>query len=557
MNSTGATFKWLIKKIRHVLLPLAFLSLCSIGSALSGVFFALGTKNVIDTAVSGERDAFFRACLIQAGIIGCMLLCITLVRHLKERIHATLDKNWKQTILHDLLESEYSAVSSLHSSELVNRLNNDVRVLDDGIVNLLPNLCSMITKLVVAFGVLTAMTPWFALAMLCAGIAVILITGFIRRRLKNLHKQVSEADGRVSGILQETMEKLLVVQAMDITQEIERRVKMRLDERFDIHRRRKNISLLANTCVSIMFYGAGFAALIWCSSGLLTGVMTFGTMTAITQLVNQLQSPLVSLSGVIPQFIAASAAAERLHELDLMPKTMAPCEQSPAEMYDQMDSIVAENLTFTYDRDCILDGAEFSLPKGSFCVITGPSGTGKSTLLKLLLGIFTPEQGGLFLQCGSDRITINGSTRRLFDYVPQGNLLFSGSIRENLLVVNPKATEDEIIHAVYVSAMDAFLPLLPDGLDTVLGESGAGLSEGQAQRLAIARAVLGGAPILLLDECTSALDSKTEALVLERLCELKDKTCIAVTHRPVAEKICDMTLNINECKIDTHMLREI
>jgi ATP-binding cassette subfamily B protein len=194
----------------------------------------------------------------------------------------------------------------------------------------------------------------------------------------------------------------------------------------------------------------------------------------------------------------------------------------------------------------VFKGASFRIPKGSFAVITGSSGIGKSTLLKLLLGIFPLEQGGLYAHCQDKKIPMGRGTRKLFAYVPQGNLLLSGSLRENLLIVKPDATEDEIAQALYVSAMDECLHQFPHGLDTVLGENHAGLSEGQAQRLAIARAVLGGAPILLLDECTSALDADTEKMVLNRLRELGDRTCIAVTHRPAAVEMCDMNLQIGE-----------
>ncbi len=211
-----------------------------------------------------------------------------------------------------------------------------------------------------------------------------------------------------------------------------------------------------------------------------------------------------------------------------------------------MTAICAENLSFAYDRDAVVHHASFALPKGSFTVITGPSGIGKSTLLKLLLGIFKPDCGSLYAQTGQTRVPIDRSTRSLFAYVPQGNLLLSGTLRENLTITRPNATESEIMQAVHVSAMEEYLEQLPDGLDTVLGESGAGLSEGQAQRLAIARAVLGGAPILLLDEITSALDVETERTVLTRIRQLPDRTCIAVTHRPAALELADWQLRVSE-----------
>ena len=549
MTHGADTLQWVIKRIRRRVPAVLLLTLVSIFSAVFSVMFALGTKGVIDAAILGDKSNFLRACIVQAAVIAGILLCSTLNRHLRERIHAKLDKDWKIELLSVILHSDYSAASVYHSGELINRLNNDVRILDDGIVNLLPNLCSMITKLVAAFAVLSSLTPTFALLLLSGGLIVVIITAILRRKLKTLHKKVSEADGQVSSILQETLEKLLIVQAMDISHEMERRVGQRLDRRFDLYRKRKNVSLLANSCITIMFYVAGFVALVWCAAGILAGTITYGTMTAVTQLVNQLQHPIVGLSGLLPQYIAMSAAAERLQELDQLPKTASCRQDDPQKLYSQMDNIVAEKICFTYDRDSILYNASFSLEKGNFYAITGPSGTGKSTLLKLMLGIYTPNHGRFYINSGTEQVLLDRSTRRLFAYVPQGNLLFSGTIRDNLLVIKPEATEEQINEAVYVSAMDQFLPQLPNGLNTVLGEAGAGLSEGQAQRLSIARAVLGGAPILLLDECTSALDVQTEELVLNRIRELKQKTCIAVTHRPAAENICDGQIQMDSGKI--------
>lgn len=533
---------WLLQKVRRRIPGLLLMTAAYVVNALLGVAFALGTRQVIDCATAGRPHEFLTACLRQGAIIVGVLLSLTLYRHLKDRLNADLDKDWKQHFLHILLQGDYSAVSSYHSGELINRLTNDVRIVNDGLLATFPGVAAMVTRLAAASAVLISLEPYFALVILAAGVAVVLITGFMRRKLKELHKRVSEADGRVSSFLQETMEKLLMVQAMDVSTEIERRADGLLTERYTIQRKRKNVSLAANTGVSLLSYAAGFSALVWCAFSLLHGHMTFGSLTAITQLVSQLQGPFVNLSGVIPQYLAMAAAAERLMELDDLDAEES-CEcQDPQGLYSEMSCLGAEHLTFSYDRDEILSNASFRLPKGAFAVITGPSGIGKSTLLKLMLGIFKPDCGELFLEQNDQRISLNRSTRRLFAYVPQGNLLLSGTLRENLLVTRPSATEDEIAQALYVSAMTEYLSQLPNGLDTVLGESGAGLSEGQAQRLAIARAILGGAPILLLDEVTSALDAETEQIVLKRIRALPNRTCIAVTHRLAALDLADWQL---------------
>ena len=520
-----------------------------IGSALLGVFFALGTRGVIDSATRGDMPLFYAACAKQAGIILAMVGSSALLRHLRDRLHADLERDWKRRLLHGLLHGDYAGVSSYHSGELLNRLNNDVNRVNDGVLNIVPNTAAMVTRLVAAVTVLGTLDGRFTLAIVVLGVAMIAATALMRRRLKALNKRVSALDGKVSGFLQESMEKLLMVQTMDVADEVERRADVLLGERYEIQRKRKNVSLMTNTGISLTAQGASFLALCWCAFQMLQGNMSFGSLTAVTQLVSQLQTPFVNLSGVMPQYVAMIASAERLMELEEIQGEPAPMAEEPAHLYRRMDGVCAENLTFSYDRDRVLTDANFTLPKGAFAVITGPSGIGKSTLLKLLLGVYRPERGGLHLRCGEETVALDRSTRRLFAYVPQGNLLLSGTLRENLTIVRPDAGEAEIQQAIEVSAMADFLPQLPQGLDTVLGESGAGLSEGQAQRLAIARAVLGGAPVLLLDECTSALDAETERRVLERIRALPGRTCIAVTHRPAAMELCDWQLRVRDGKI--------
>lgn len=530
---------WLIGKMKKRIPGLLIMTAANVGNALFGVWFALGTRQVINTAVSGDRRAFLGACGVQAGIILGILITLFLQRYLNARLEADLDRDWKKSLLHKLLHGDYPTVSAYHSGELINRLNNDVRTVDEGVLSILPGLASMVTRITGAAAALLVMEPLFGAVLFAFGAVLVLFTALARKRLKVLHKQVSEAEGRVSGLLQETLEKLLLVQAMDLSGEMERRADAAMSTRYELQTKRRRVSLFANTGVSIVYYLAGFAALLWCAAGLLQGQLTFGDLTAVTQLVSQLQAPFVNLSGVIPKYTAMIAAAERLMELDVLGNEQDGETTLPETVYGSMTAIVGEEVCFAYDREDVLANVTFSLKKGCFTAITAPSGKGKSTLLKLMLGIFRPDSGELYLQTPEGRYPLSRNTRGLFAYVPQGNLLFSGTIRENLLVTNPDADENAIHEAVFVSAMDEYLQQLPNGLDTVLGESGAGLSEGQAQRLAIARAVLGGAPVLLLDEATSALDADTELLVLQRLRSLKDRTCLAVTHRPAALALAD------------------
>lgn len=540
---------WILKHIRKRIPALIIMTLAYIGNALLGVAFALGTRNVIDCAISGHRESFLRACAVQGAIILGLLFTLTLSRYLQEMLRALLDRDWKTEILRKLLHADFSATSAYHSGELMNRLNNDVRTVNDGILTTLPSVSSMFTKIVAAVSVLLTMEPMFTLILLSAGVLLIIITGLLRKRLKDLQKKVSEEEGKVSSFLQESLENLLMVQALDVTDQIEVRAANAMHARYHVQRKRKNATILANTCLNIMYYGAGFAALLWCSTGLLQGSITFGTLTAVTQLVSQLQTPFVRISGIVPQYIAMISSSERLMELDQLHGKQERAMENPQLFYLKQNFIGAENLSFSYDRDQVLDHATFRIPTGCFAAITGTSGVGKSTLLKLLLGIFEPEQGMLYFASDDQKEPVSRRTRSLFTYVPQGNLLLSGTIRENLVITRPDATEKEIAQALHISCMDEFLPHLPQGLDSVLGENGAGLSEGQSQRLAIARAILSGAPVILLDESTSALDAETEKMVLNRIRALPNRTCIAVTHRPAALELCDWTIEMRDGKL--------
>ncbi len=543
--------RWTLHLMKPWIPALVLLVLCNVMSAAMTVWFSLGYKEVIDSATGGDWQEFKNACIYQGVLILAILVDSVLTHHLKERLQAVIDRDLKKKMLHGLLQGEYAKVSKYHTGDLLSMMNHDVQVLITSILTLLPSIASMFTKLFTALWVLIALEPKLSYVVILGGVFVVIVTGVIRKNLRTLNKKASQAQGKASGFIQETLEKLLMVQAMDISDVMEKRADTLLQERYQLLRRRKNISVISSTCVLVLAYGSSFGALVFCAAGIFNGTMTYGTLIAISQLITQVRTPFTSMSGISPQYAAMAAAAERLMEMDEVCDSQPVERKEPMELYESMDSISGTDLCFAYDRDYVFNHANFCLPKGSFGVIVGHSGIGKSTLLKLLMGIFPAESGELGFDTPDGLVKADRTTRRLFAYVPQGNLLLSGTLRDNLLVTNPNATEDEIRQAVYISAMDDYLPTLPQGLNTVVGENALGLSEGQAQRLSLARAILSGAPILLLDEATSALDDNTEKLVLQRIRELPGKTCIAVTHREAATQIADWSLEMRDgkCKI--------
>ena len=276
--------------------------------------------------------------------------------------------------------------------------------------------------------------------------------------------------------------------------------------------------------------------------------MTYGTLTAVLQLISQIQTPFVRITKMFPQYYAVLASAERIMEIENITNEESTYEKIDVKQtYDKLKSIRFNNIKFNYGRETVIEHGDAMLNKGDFVAIRGISGIGKSTLMKMLLGVFKPQQGTIDI-CLENGKTIQASpdTRCMFSYVPQGNYLFSGTIRENILMINPNASDEEVSQALKLSEIEDFIENLPDGLDTVIGEKGLGISEGQAQRLAIARALISNAPIILLDEATSALDKNTEEKVLDNIKKLNKKTCIIITHKAAALEVCNREFIIND-----------
>ena len=529
------------------------LVLSVLGSAVDSVCavsLSLCAKYVIDAAERGDMAALVRAGAAAAAVILLHLALHMLNKDLQVRIAGRFEMRLKNTAFGTLLEKAYSVVSDHHSGELMTRLTADVTVVSDNFATLLPSVAAMLARLVCAFAVITALDYRFACVLAAAGLVLFLCTRLFRGKIKKMHRAVQESDGRLRSFLQEALENLLAVQVFGAYDRTNAEAQARGEENYTAKLKRNRWSILANTGFSAVFSGGFLFALLWSGVRLCTGSITFGTLTALLQLVNQVQMPVSNLSGIMPKYYAMLASAERLMELSSLPDDTAlnpPCEKQA--LWDSFTGLHLRDVSFSYGRNPVLQDVQLSLPRGEFAVLSGISGIGKSTLFKLLLGVLKPDTGKVEIETAAGALSADKTTRALFSYVPQGNLLFSGTVRENLCFVKADATEEEIDRAVRVSCADEFLRELPEGLDTRLGEGGRGLSEGQMQRLAVARAVLTDAPVLLLDEATSALDAQTERRLLQNLKALPGKTCLLISHKTAAFDVCDRVLELREGRV--------
>lgn len=545
------TWKWVYGICKKERFKVYTLILTNVFGAALTIAFANFSKNIINAATI---DKSWEKVIIYA--LGYLALIMTqtalnlIGRSATERCKGKLEWRLKEYMLKVSMKKDYSSITSYHTGELQNRMFNDVTVISDGFTTILPNLIFFIVKLACAFGYLVVIDKIFALVFFVGGVLVFLCTLTFRGTLKKLHKEVQATEGKTRSFIQEAVTSLLVVKAFSAEDKIAEKADELQAVNYKAKMKRRFFGIAANAGINFVFNLGYVFALAFGAYRLLNGI-DYGTVTAMLQLVNQIQAPFANLSGVLPKYFSVLASAERLMEIEALPDEKADNSEDidAAATYEKLKTIDFKDISFRYDRDIILDNTSLSINKGDFVAIMGISGIGKSTLLKLLLGVFKVESGKILLTTDDSEIPVDYHTRHLFSYVPQGNFLLSGTILENLKFINENATDEEVNEAVRISCAKQFIDELPNGLNTVIGERGIGLSEGQLQRLAIARSLLSNSPVMLLDEATSALDENTEMEFLTNLKELKNKTCIIVSHKRAALEICNKHIQIIDSKI--------
>ncbi len=507
--------------------------------AVCATAFAMTSKTVMDSAENGNREELVKNVIVLLCVLAIQLISNVVSSFVQAISQGKAEISLKSKVFSKLIYGEYAETVEKHSGDLMSRLTSDVLLVSEQYVHILPSTVSNLLRLSTAVIALLALDKKFFIIILVCSVLVPLVIGISRKYIKDLHRLVREKDSVVRSFMQEMLENLFAVKVFGIEDKI---VNISLKQQKSFYRqkvKKKSFSILAEIGFSLTFAVGFLIAVAYGSYGVLNGTMSFGSVIAIIQLVNQLRTPAVSISSVVPTFYSMIASAQRLMEIS---SSSGENIEYPEMNYDEFVKIRVENATFGYKEEKVINNASFTIKKGEFVGVKGPSGAGKSTIFKLITGIYPLDNGSAVIE------TVNGDmdckyTKRLFSFVPQDNMLFSGTVRENITVLNPEATEEEIKKALENSAAE-FAYDLDGGLDFELGESGEGVSQGQAQRLAIARALLGKGKVLLMDEATSALDSATERRVMNNLKNNSEITVVFITHHEKILDDCDRTITV-------------
>ncbi len=537
------TLHWIYKNTRSYLPAVGLIAVLSAAVSVGYILLAYFSSYVIDIATGQKSGNITLYIGLLFGLILLQAVLYVLNSSLRVRVTGKIEMALKGQMFLSLTQKEYSGIAPLHSGDILNRFTSDVEVVVGGVVGIVPSAVSLFSRLIAALAVLISMSPELTVVIVIIGIVVGFAARIYSKYFKGIHKQVQSAMGETRSYMQECTENIVVVKTFGSAGTFHEKLKSLMMRVYKLKLRRNLISNIANIAVFLLFTGGYYAALSWGAFMVDRAAITYGTLMALLSIVSQVRAPITNMSGLIPQYYSALASAERIMELQCLPDEPKTLPQTDtARLYEKLSAVQLRNVSFRYGKknNEVLKSADMTLKKGTLTALVGGSGEGKSTIFRLLLGLYHPNEGTLFLKTdGDETIPIDATVRGLFAYVPQGNMILSGTIAENIRFCNLSADDEALLNAAKCADLYDFVQSLPNGFDTVIGERGLGLSEGQIQRISIARAVLSGAPILLLDECTSSLDEKTEKTVLQNIKAMTDRTVLIISHRPAALSVCD------------------
>lgn len=544
--------KWIYEYARHYWLAMIFYTLLGLTGTVVSLLSSFVSKdlvNIITGYQAGELVKTFAA-MIGLGIGSTLMNQIS--NYASTWIGMRVDAEIKSDIFAKILVTDWESLTQYHTGDLLTRWGSDASNISNGVLNFIPNLIIYLFRFISALVVVVVNDVSFAVFAFLGMPVSLLLSKTLMRRMVNNNKRSAAMGAEMSGFNQETFSNIQTIKAFDLIPFYANKLKRLQADYISMRLEFQRMSMGTSLLLSVVSMLVSYAAYGWGIYRVWSGAIDYGTMTLFLSLSGTLTGTLHNLTSLVPSVISLTTSAGRLMDIVEMPQEDHSQDKAAAEFErrhrDEGVSLRLTDVNYAYrGGEAVFAGASIEANPHEIIALVGPSGEGKTTMLRLLLSLISPKEGSICVFSGEDKLEMSPSTRKLFSYVPQGNTMFSGTIAENMRNVKPDATEEEIVEALKMACAWEFVSRLGDGILAKVGERGGGFSEGQAQRLSIARSLIRKSPILLMDEATSALDVATERAVLKNI--LRDsypRTCILTTHRPTVLSMCSRVYAIKD-----------
>ena len=544
------TLKFISNNIKGCKTKIALLSISQILLGALTVAFSFMLRFVIGAIEKGNKDELILYTIIIGSIALFLILLQIFYRIYYEVSYVDIENKLKKNLFKTILNKNYQEIKKVHDEEWIHRLTSDTSVIANSILSILPSLCRMVVQLVLALAAIIYLYPIFGLSLIPFILIIILITYFMRKRLKKYHHLVQEKDGKAKVFFFESLQGLSIVHSFVKEDIFSKKNEDNLEEYKKARLKRNLFAVMCSIGFIVVYYGFYIAAIIFCGNAIIDGLMTIGLLTAVVALLSQLTGPLGNITSIVPRYYSLLASGERLkleadHDIKYLSK-----EEIDEYYSKEFKAIKLDKVNFSYldkygNKVEALKDFSLDINKNERILIKGHSGGGKTTLLKIILSLVKPESGNIYL-LDKDEHNLSLEYEKLFAYVPQDNLLMEGTIEEVISLFSKDIDNNKLNKALELSASKDFVNALTLKEKTFLNEKGSGLSLGEMERIAIARALYNDAPILLLDECSASLDLETEKKVMNNILSLKDKTIVLISHHKYDESIFDKVVDLGE-----------
>lgn len=552
-RSLGNEWKWLLKYVSKYRLQIILYIVIGLLSTAMGLGASVASKYLIDSVVSHNNDTIFKSAVIAVTFGITQIIVGAVVSRIAGIVGSKISLEIRSGVYEHVIYSKWEDIRKYHSGELLNRIEGDVGTVSQSIVSFIPNAFTTFAQFIGCLAVVLYYDPTMAIFAFMSAPFLVFSSKITTKMIRKYNKESREMNGRILSFYSESIQNLQTIKAFDITKRYVEQMKANLQLHRQIKLDHDRFSIVMSLCMSLIGLVVAYTCYGWGVYRLWQGAISYGTMTLFLQISGQLTSSFSALVSLIPSAISIATSAGRIMEITDLSLEEHKDSKKAQKMEKSADengvTIVCNDLKYTYpDGDKpVVANVSFRAEAGETIAFVGPSGEGKTTLLRLILGLVEADSGELVLETkDGQKIDISECTRRFCSYVPQGNAIFSGTVADNLRIVKPEATDEEIIDVLITADAWSFIEELPLGINTVISEKGVNFSEGQVQRISIARAILRDAPIVVMDEATSALDAETEETVLANMMKAyPNRTRIITTHRPSMLQYCTRVYRID------------